>query len=60
METECTFCGCDVTRHDPVYVEEARGGERSPAGRFCNYACLARYIEEAGLETGACCRIDLP
>lgn len=58
MTIECTFCGCDVTRHDPVYVEEARDGERSPAGRFCNYACLAQYITAEGLETGTVCRIE--
>ena len=58
MSTECTFCGCDVTDLDPVYVEEAQGGERSPAGQFCNYACLAQYIAAEGLETGAVCRID--
>ena len=59
MAEACTFCGSDVDAHEPVFVEERRDVERVPAGRFCNYACLARYIEAEGLETGACCRIDL-
>ena len=59
MATACTFCGADVDAHEPVFVEERRGTELVPAGQFCNYACLARYIEAEGLETGACCRIDL-
>lgn len=59
MSTDCTYCGSPVHDHEPVFVAEERDGERVPAGQFCNYACLARYIEEAGLETGACCRIDL-
>lgn len=59
MGTACTFCGRDVEAHEPVYVEERQGNELVPAGQFCNYACLARYIEAEDLETGACCRIDL-
>lgn len=59
MDTTCTFCGRDIEAHEPVFVEEAPDGDRTPAGQFCNYACLARYIEEENLETGACCRIDL-
>lgn len=59
MSTACTYCGLDVREHDPVYVEEARDGARVAAGQFCNYACLARHIEDTGLEAGACCRIDL-
>ncbi len=59
MSAACTYCGRAVDDHEPVFVEESRDGERVPAGQFCNYACLARHVEEAGLETGACCRIDL-
>lgn len=58
MSTACTFCGCDVTVHDPVYVAEEVDGERGPAGRFCNYACLVQYVEAEGLQTGATCRFD--
>lgn len=58
MTTACTFCGSDIHDHEPVFVEEATDGERRPAGQFCNYACLARYIEDEGLETGACCQLD--
>ncbi len=59
MSQACTYCGCDVTAHDPVYVEEREEDRLEPAGQFCNYACLARHIEEAGLEDGATCRVDL-
>ena len=53
METDCTYCGCDVERHDPVFVSE--GTPDDPTGRFCNYGCLAAHIEEAGLATGTIC-----
>lgn len=56
----CTYCDSDVDRHDPVYVEETTDGERTPAGRFCNYACLAAYIEEEELTTDACCQWEPP
>lgn len=59
MTDACTFCGLDVQDHEPVFVEERRGDGLVAAGQFCNYACLARHIEAEGLETGACCRIDL-
>ncbi|MFB6195428.1 MAG: hypothetical protein ABEI80_04595 [Haloplanus sp.] len=54
----CTYCGCDVTAHDPVYVEGVEDGERVSAGRFCNYGCLAAYIEAEGLVEGTTCRLD--
>lgn len=63
--TACTYCGCDVTAHDPVSVVEGAvvegGDDVSPgaADPFCNYACLAAHIEEAGLTTGATCEVDL-
>jgi hypothetical protein len=53
----CTCCGCDVTAHEPVYVEEVDGGERTLAGRFCNYGCLVAHVDTAGLAHGAACRI---
>lgn len=55
--TACTYCGAEIEAHTPVYVEE--GPDRTPAGQFCNYACLQTHIEETGLTTGACCRIDV-
>ncbi|WP_169719004.1 hypothetical protein [Haloplanus natans] len=54
----CTYCGCDVTAHDPVFVAELADGDRLPAGQFCNYGCLAAHIDEAGLTEGTACRID--
>lgn len=58
MGQTCTYCGSDVREHEPVFVEELAEDRLVPAGQFCNYACLARHIEEEGLETGACCRVD--
>lgn len=55
--TECAYCGCDVWRHDPVFVEETDGDERVPAGAFCNYACLSSYIDAEGLTIGATCEV---
>jgi len=54
----CTYCGCDVTVHDPVFVERIEAGDRVPAGQFCNYGCLAVHIDEAGLAEGTTCRLD--
>jgi len=51
----CTFCGSDLAAYDPVYVEETRESERNAVGGFCNYACLAAYIEENELTYGAAC-----
>ena len=56
---ECAYCGCDVAAHDPVYVSEARDGERVTVGAYCNYGCLASHIDAAGLATGSCCHVDL-
>ena len=56
--TECTYCGCAVEAHDPVFVYEGRHGEGEPEGQFCNYACLTAHVEEAGLADGATCRLD--
>lgn len=53
MTTDCTYCGCDVHAHDPVFVRE--GADREAAGRYCNYGCLSAHIEEAGLATGTTC-----
>lgn len=66
--TDCTYCGCAVEAHDPVFVYEggdgtARDGkqktdEREPVGQFCNYGCLSAHVEEAGLADGTRCRLD--
>jgi len=58
MPDDCTYCGCPVADHDPVFVEERDGGERVPAGQFCNYACLVAYVEAEELTTGTCCHLD--
>lgn len=59
MDTACTYCGSDVYEHDALFVEQEQHGERNQTGQFCNYACLAAYIEENALTDGACCRIDV-
>lgn len=58
MTDACTYCGQDVTAHDPVFVAEPVDGERERTGQFCNYACLSAHIEEQDLTTGACCQFD--
>jgi hypothetical protein len=53
---ECTYCGSDLAGYDPVFVQETGAdGERVEAGGFCNYACLAAHVEDAGLAQGAAC-----
>ncbi|MEZ3116042.1 hypothetical protein RYH80_08940 [Halobaculum sp. MBLA0147] len=54
--TDCTYCGCDVTRHDPVYVAE--GDPEAATDAYCNYGCLAAHVEEAGLAVDTACRFD--
>lgn len=56
--TDCTFCGCDVAAHEPVFVAEESDGRRVAAGAYCNYACLVAHVEEAGLTAGATCELD--
>ena len=70
--TDCTYCGCAVEAHDPVFVyeeredadedederEDAAENERVLAGQFCNYACLSAHVEESNLADGAICRLD--
>lgn len=55
MVSECTYCGSDVERHDPVFVTEGRGPSATRSSRFCNYACLAAYIDDEKLTYGASC-----
>ena len=50
---DCTYCGSDVDRHDPVFVSESRDADRSDP--FCNYACLSAHIDEENLVAGAAC-----
>ncbi|SEL60887.1 hypothetical protein [Haloferax larsenii] len=54
----CMYCESDVLRHDPVFVDELDGDERTEVGAFCNFACLSAYIDEEGLTTGASCEWD--
>lgn len=59
MTDACTYCGCDVTAHDPVFVYEGAGDDRTAAGRFCNYGCLRAHVDDEGLAEGARCRLDV-
>ncbi|MFB6172469.1 MAG: hypothetical protein ABEJ23_08030 [Haloarculaceae archaeon] len=54
---DCTYCGCDVTAHDPVFVTERadEGDETVPVGQFCNYGCLVAHVEAEDLVTGTAC-----
>jgi len=56
---DCTYCGCAVERHAPVYAYEPAGDgdERVLAGAYCNYGCLRVHIDEAGLAEGATCEL---
>ncbi|WP_132059344.1 hypothetical protein [Halorussus amylolyticus] len=55
MTDGCTYCGSDIERHDPVFVNEGANAPGNQAGRFCNYACLAAYIESEELTYGTAC-----
>ena len=57
--TACTYCGCDVHAHDPVFVSVGKPGAGSDVDAYCNYACLVAHVDEAGLTTGATCRLDV-
>jgi hypothetical protein len=56
--TDCTYCGCAVEAHDPVYVAE--GAPDAAQTAFCNYGCLAAHVEAAGLAVGTTCEVELP
>ncbi|MDQ2073736.1 hypothetical protein RBH20_14470 [Haloarcula sp. H-GB4] len=51
--TDCTYCGCPVEAHDPVFLSDSPEGE--PTAQFCNYGCLSAHIDEADLTTGTAC-----
>lgn len=59
MDVACTYCGSDLADHDPIFVEEQEGETRLPAGAFCNYSCLAHFIDDNNLEQGTACHIDV-
>lgn len=50
---ECTYCGSDVTRHDPIVVRDF--DDDALLGRFCNFACLHAHIEAEDLAVGDAC-----
>ncbi|WP_435335311.1 hypothetical protein [Haloarchaeobius sp. TZWWS8] len=50
--TDCVYCESEVERHDPVYVREGDESEEQP---FCNYACLAAWVDEEELTYGTSC-----
>lgn len=50
---DCTYCGCSVDAHDPLYLSADPGGE--PTAQFCNYGCLLAHIETAELAVGTSC-----
>ena len=50
----CAYCGRRVFDHDPVCIRDCTDDCGSPT-YFCNYGCLAAYVEENGLTTGTAC-----
>lgn len=55
MGGECTYCGHDLERHDPVFVNEGTNASANQTGQFCNYACLTAHVDAEGLTDGAAC-----
>lgn len=53
----CAYCGSELARYDPVFVEETEDGDRLDVGGFCNYACLHEWTEDEDELTDACCTI---
>lgn len=53
-DESCTYCGSRIFQHDPICVRDCTKACGSPA-YFCNHACLAAQIDEAGLATGDAC-----
>ncbi|WP_458206807.1 hypothetical protein [Haladaptatus sp. NG-SE-30] len=53
----CSYCGCDIDDHQPVFVSERIDGARRQTGQFCNYACLSAHIEDEALTTGTRCQL---
>lgn len=56
MVGACDYCGCDVSAHDPVRVVE--DGAHGATFRFCNYGCLAAFVDREGLAEGTACVVD--
>jgi hypothetical protein len=50
----CVYCGSRIFAHDPICVRDCTDDCGSPM-YFCNHACLAAHIDEAGLTTGDAC-----
>lgn len=53
--TACTYCGCEIAAHEPVFVNERDDGERVQTGQFCNDGCLWAHIDEQDLAVGTTC-----
>ncbi len=53
-DQQCAYCGARIFDHDPICVRECIA-DCSNARYFCNYACLASYIEEEELTVGDSC-----
>ena len=51
---QCAYCDSRIFDHDPICVRDCADDCGSPR-YFCNYACLATYIDENDLTTGDAC-----
>ena len=54
-EESCAYCDAQIFDHDPICVRDCTDDCGSPT-YFCNYACLAVYIEANALTTGDACQ----
>jgi len=53
----CAYCESRIFDHDPVCVRDCEDDCGSPQ-YFCNYACLAAYIDAQSLTVGNACAWD--
>ncbi len=51
---ECVYCGSYIFDHDPICVRDCDADCGSPV-YFCNYACLAVYIDVNDMTTNDAC-----
>ncbi|QCC52431.1 hypothetical protein [Halapricum salinum] len=50
----CAYCSSRIFDHDPLCVRDCTD-DCGSLKYFCNYACLAVFIEEHELTTGDAC-----
>lgn len=58
MGFECEHCERDIFDHEPVFVAEFDDGIRSEGMYFCNYACLAAFLDAEAMADGTSCDVN--